>query len=106
MASHTPGPWTLDFYGDNEIDVYGSDETLVCAMRGGSTAQDDDESSTLDAQLVAAAPELLESLREAERVMRWAAQMSAGRVRADVVGGWLDHARRASAVIDKAEGRT
>ena len=55
--------------------------------------------------LMAAAPELLEALRDAEKALRWAAQRSAGRVAAEVVGGWLYHADNAKVAIAKAEGR-
>jgi len=61
--------------------------------------------SEKSATLMASAPALLESLREAERVLRWAAGESRGRVKAEIVGGWLHHAEQASAVIAKAEGR-
>jgi len=55
--------------------------------------------------LMAAAPELLAALQDAEKTLRWAAQRSAGRVAAEVVGGWLYHADNARAAIAKAEGR-
>jgi len=56
-------------------------------------------------RLISAAPDLLEALREAETVIRWAAQESAGRVKAEIVGGWIHHADNARAAIAKAEGR-
>lgn len=55
--SHTPGPWTLEHWGDREIDVYAGEDTLVCSLRGGSTHPDDD--SDADASLISAAPDLL-----------------------------------------------
>lgn len=61
---HTPGPWTLEHWGDREIDVYAGEDTLVCSLRGGSTHPDDD--SDADASLIAAAPTLL---RELERML-------------------------------------
>lgn len=36
--------------------------------------------------------ELESALKEAERVIRWAAQESQGKVRAELVGGWVHHA--------------
>ena len=54
------------------------------------------------ATLFKAAPELLEALKEAEAVIRYAAQESAGRVKAEIVGGWLHHANKALAAIVKA----
>lgn len=65
---------------------------------------DDDEWQRL-INLVAAAPGLLDELREAANVIRWAAQESSGRVRAEVVGGCVYHATKIEAAIAKAEGR-
>lgn len=55
--SHTPGPWAVHHYGDNEGDIHGSDGKLVCMLREGDTAPEDDWSA--DARLIAAAPDLL-----------------------------------------------
>jgi len=52
-----------------------------------------------------AAPALLEALQEAERVIRWAAQEAAGRVKSEIVGGWLHHADKCAAAIAEATGR-
>jgi hypothetical protein len=49
-----------------------------------------------------AAPDLLEACKEAERVIRWAAQESQGRVKATIVGGWVHHADKLHAAIAKA----
>jgi len=59
-----------------------------------------------DDRLRDAAPELLEALREAERVIRWAAQEAQGRVKTEIVGGWKYHADKVRSAIAKAEGRT
>lgn len=45
--------------------------------------------------------DLLTALEEAERVIRWAAQEAAGRVKAEIVGGWIHHADKARAAIAK-----
>jgi hypothetical protein len=58
------------------------------------------------AELYAAAPELLAALAEAEKVIRWAAQEADGRVKAEIVGGWIHHANRVRAAIEKATGLT
>ena len=57
-----------------------------------------------DRALRAAAPDLLASLEEAERVIRHAAQEAVGRVKKEIVGGWLHHANEARAAIEKAAG--
>ena len=54
--------------------------------------------------LFASAPELLEALKEAEGVIRWAVQESEGRVKSEIVGGWLYHADKARSAIAKATG--
>ena len=53
----TPGPWELHPHGDNEGDIHGSDGQLVCMMREGDTAPEEDWSA--DARLICAAPDLL-----------------------------------------------
>ena len=54
------------------------------------------------AQLIASAPELLEACIQAEKVLRWAAQESQGRVKSEIVGGWLHHADEIRGSINKA----
>ena len=54
-------------------------------------------------KLLAAAPEMLAVLEEDERVIRWAAQESHRRVKAEIVGGWLHHADKTRAAIAKAK---
>jgi hypothetical protein len=71
--SHTPGPWEIHHYGDNEGDIHGSDGTLVCMMREGDTAPDQDWSA--DARLIAAAPELLAAMKRMREVFE---QLSEG----------------------------
>ena len=53
-----------------------------------------------DAALLTAAPTLLAALKEAERVIRWAAQEAAGRVDKEKVSGWLHHANLARRAIN------
>jgi hypothetical protein len=60
--SHTAGPWKLLPYGDNECDVCGRDNSLVCILREGDTSPDDDWQS--DANLISAAPDLLAACEE------------------------------------------
>jgi hypothetical protein len=65
--------------------------------------QEEDEKATI---LAAAAPDLLNALEEAERVIRWAAQESRGRVERQIVEGWLYHANIISLHLAKAKGET
>jgi hypothetical protein len=46
---------------------------------------------------------LLDALAEAERVIRWAAQESTGKVKAELVRGWLHHADKIRAIIASHE---
>ncbi len=46
-------------------------------------------------------PKLIAALKAAESTIRWAAQESAGRVKAEIVGGWLHHADQARAALAK-----
>ena len=86
--SHTPGPWEIHPYADNEGDIHGGDGKLVCMMRQGDTDPEDDWSA--DARLIAAAPDLLAALKELVDDC-------------DGLLGWnCDPAKRA---IAKAEGR-
>lgn len=48
--------------------------------------------------------ELVVMLGKAERALRWAAQESTGRVKAEIVGGWLYHADQAASLITKIKG--
>lgn len=53
----------------------------------------------------AAAPDLVEQLKWTENALRWAAQEARGRVKAEIVGGWLHHADKARAAIAEALGQ-
>jgi hypothetical protein len=44
------------------------------------------------------------ALEAAERNLRWAAQEASGRVKAEIVGGWIHCAEQAKAVIAKKKG--
>jgi hypothetical protein len=112
MSKHTPGPWTAK-RGSNETlgypwEVMGPDGKTICDIlldhNDEAVTGEDLERAEANARLIAAAPALLEALREAERVIRWAAQESAGRVKAEIIGGWLYHADKCRAAIAQAEG--
>jgi len=55
MSAHTPGPWSVDYQREQ---VYGSN---------GSTVVYELNFSKADAQLIAAAPDLLEALKDLKR---------------------------------------
>ena len=90
--SHTPGPWNLerDCNGVPEF-VFGGD-TCVCDF--GIEAPKPE-----DARLIAAAPELLEVIREA--VDSAEREMAKGRKASPGLATWLEKAR---AALAKARG--
>ena len=63
-AKHTTGPWVID-WNVSRLDIFGSDETtLVASLRRSPLSQSIDEAARSNARLIAAAPELLDSLSE------------------------------------------
>jgi len=64
---HTPGPWIVSLW-ENEIFVRALDDENECADI--CTMTDDEEDMQANARLIAAAPELLEALQLADRVLR------------------------------------
>lgn len=67
---HTPGPWKIaarDQYGIF-IAPFGMNTTLICARKGGLDLPN--EEIEANARLIAAAPELLDALKEAIEIAR------------------------------------
>lgn len=97
--AHTPGPWAVE--SDTDIVSNSGDFVASChePESGVGTARE-----YANARLIAAAPRILAALRTAENALRYAAQESAGRVRSEIVGGWLYHADQCRAVIADAVG--
>ena len=97
--NHTPGPWRIepnigfepDIVKDNEAGTW-PDCSVICTMNGPI------DFSGNDARLIAAAPELLEALKEMLPIVHDAMNADDD----DVIG---KIAYRASAAIAKAEGR-
>jgi hypothetical protein len=103
--THTPGPWEIHHYGDNEGDIHGSNGTLVCMMREGDTAPDQDWSA--DARLIAAAPELLAALKRMREVFEQLSEGDWRRLDATYVDQLIesDGLHGCDQAIAKAEGR-
>lgn len=99
MSNISPTPWVAA--GWKTTLVNDANGVTLCLMPGGNCSL---ETIQANAHLLAAAPELLEACKEAETVLRWAAQEAAGRVKAGIVGGWLHHADSCRAAIKKATG--
>lgn len=102
--SHTPGPWTIHGWGEDNYEVNAADET-VCNVPGFCDETVDSDRAEANARLIAAAPELLA-----------VCQCIAGDLQAVIDGddfsGMSDAEffgvllRSLNAAIAKAEGRT
>lgn len=102
-SKHTPGPWSVSKDGDDYNITYNTDGNWL------ATVYDDDDPVAgrpeSDASLIAAAPELLEALRRAERFITNGLELGYIRVPSmpnPVVGDTLGIIL---AAIAKAEGR-
>jgi hypothetical protein len=65
MTEHTPGPWTIEEYGDDDapaLIIHRDSETRVCFMATPGS-HGDPAKIEADAKLIAAAPDLLAALR-------------------------------------------
>lgn len=60
MSKHTPGPWVLD--GEAWVVTVATKRYITCEGRNAEEAE-------ANARLIAAAPEMLEALQEAYRVL-------------------------------------
>jgi hypothetical protein len=72
---HTPGPWEVDrYYWTLQRRLFGDDEPEVQII--GRISETEDDEREANARLIAAAPELLEALKECERELStvWARQ--------------------------------
>lgn len=71
MSKHTPGPWTVDGPPWNQV-VWSSAENRVCFLAHSNGL--DDERDIATGRLIAAAPELLDAVRDALAVLRTASK--------------------------------
>lgn len=66
---HTPGPWTVfESKGGPVIEAPGSEPSsrvMVCRIHETAIRKDQEDRAEHDARLIAAAPELLEALKQA-----------------------------------------
>jgi len=68
MNKHTPGPWIMEWEGNGYICPQGREDSIACTANrpldedGESPWTQEEEEA--NARLIAAAPELLEALRE------------------------------------------
>jgi hypothetical protein len=65
VTQHTPGPWTIEEYGDRDcpaLVIHKDTETRVCFMATPGS-HGDPAMIEADARLISAAPDMLEQLR-------------------------------------------
>lgn len=103
-AQHTPGPWVAERLDDEgHYDITNVSKSAVIATTAGWYDDDDDRGTTeaaFNARLIAAAPEMLEALKDAQAAMAWwdnPEQCTEDFKRVSLA--------RARAAIAKAEGR-
>lgn len=71
MTAHTPGPWTVEEYGDEDcpaLVIHKDSESRVCFMATPGS-HGDPAKIEADAHLIAAAPELLAVCRKAKKYL-------------------------------------
>ena len=65
MSAHTPGPWTIEEYGDDDapsLVIHKDTESRVCFMATAGS-HGDPARIEADARLIAAAPDMLSVLK-------------------------------------------
>jgi len=93
---HTPGPWTLHRWGDNDYEINAAEWT-VCYVPGFVDDTVESDMAEHNAPLIAAAPDLLAGLREL-------VGYDEGSSDKDSYG--YEVLQRCKAAIAKAEGRS
>lgn len=93
MSNHTPAPWILDYDKGIGRDVLSLKHGGICTVR--RAGRHDDATFKANADLIAAAPELLEALKELYEYTRKLTMLREG----------LDACTKARAAINKAEGK-
>lgn len=104
MNKHTGGNWKSTCKpGWTRAQIYNESTRIACIGPIGDEPDYMPAGEVMaNSSLMAAAPELLKELKQAEAVIRHAVQESQGRVKAELVGGWLHHANQIRQVIAKA----
>ena len=95
---HTPGPWSLHRWGDNDYEINAAEWT-VCYVPGFVDDIVESDMAEHNAPLIAAAPELLAALNQVLDVLTL-------RMDWQSITGLEDAVEFATEVINKAEGRS
>jgi len=99
QVSHTPGPWHVQEYNDNCFRVMGGDGSLPVAGLGDVESKRHSPKKKANACLIAAAPDLLEILKDIEHQFSNHPELQKGNSKVSYVY------HKARAAIAKAEGR-
>lgn len=110
MDKYTPGPWEAERHGAVVAEVAGRRRQVACAqgdaVMHGDTETDVIELQRANAQLIAAAPELLESLGDALEEMENDTCVECGQQWDECECPNGDWWRKARGAIAKAKGET
>ena len=110
MAEHTPGPWRIS---NNESVrqpslILGSTGAIVATTRWDMEIMEDGDEETANANLIAAAPEMLAALKEINQHLRDVVETNKNGDRNNWEGYYLPEfeklSRKFSEIIRKAEG--
>jgi hypothetical protein len=105
-AKHTPGPWiaAVDLHANRQPlgydtdDVYAEDGSRVCRMTGNVAR------SYHDARLIAAAPEMLDALRELQGQFGDEVETACKVVDGPLSRSWRDYREAVARVLASIEG--
>ncbi len=98
-TTHTPGPWRADHVGFGT--VYGKGEQVVCLMKRAHSTEEHHQREA-DTRLIAAAPDMLEALRDERDAIRIWRKVVSNR---DVLEGFAISESKILLAIAKAEGQ-
>ena len=111
MSTHTPAPWTLksqpNCAGDGWTRIMHGNQQIakITAIHAaGSREAGDFETEEANARLIAAAPELLDALKNALRELEWMDRNALIRARSGGDYIEVEHLAEIRAAILKAEG--
>lgn len=104
---HTPGPWTLHGWGDNDYEINAAEGT-VCNVPGFDDDTVESNMAEHNARLIAAAPELLAALRRMREVFEQLADGDWRHLDATYVDQLIesDGLHGCDKALAKAEGRS
>ena len=99
---HTPLPYHIGT--EPGPILYSEDGSQIASLFPAMLPEDENQANGKFIELACNSHyAMLAALEEAEKVLIWAAQEARGRVKAEFVGGWIDHAVKIKAAIAQAK---